>query len=258
VTFTNISQGHLKVLTTCARKFGYLYIDRLSQPIDPEQELKMRWGSQFHLLMQQREMGLPIEPFLEKSPLLGNWLRSMVSTAPDIFEIKPNQRRESERVRTVLMDEYLLMTISDLVILEPDRARIIDWKTYPLPKQKQDLDRDWQLRLYMYVLAETSSFSPKQISFTYWFIQSLPQPQSLAFKYTIKQHKETQRELQEILASLTSLWETHGSNGSDWPQVDLGSGHCKFCNFANRCDRATKTPATQPEIDLAAIPEVEI
>ncbi|NJR31987.1 MAG: PD-(D/E)XK nuclease family protein [Chamaesiphon sp. CSU_1_12] len=82
---------------------------------------------------------------------------------------------------------------------------MIDWKTYPLPKYKKDLDLEWQTRLYLYLLAETSDYLPKQIAFTYWFIQSTPQPKSVSINYTLKQHRQTQIDLLALLEKIDNL-----------------------------------------------------
>jgi PD-(D/E)XK nuclease superfamily len=55
-----ISQRHLKILEACPRQFEHTYFDRLTLPIKPAQQVKTQLGSDFHLLMHQRELGLPI------------------------------------------------------------------------------------------------------------------------------------------------------------------------------------------------------
>jgi len=59
-----LSQGHLNLLETCPRKFQHTYLEQLNSPANPEHEERQTLGSRFHLLMQQREMGLPINSFL--------------------------------------------------------------------------------------------------------------------------------------------------------------------------------------------------
>jgi hypothetical protein len=240
-----LSQRHLKILETCPRQFEYIYFDRLTLPVPPAQQSKTQLGSDFHLLMQQRELGLPIEPILERSPQLNGWMQAIVATAPELFQSDPHTWRESEHVRTLaianadskLCDNYLLTVIYDLVILHPNRADIIDWKTYPLPKYKKDLDREWQTRLYLYLLAETSEYLPKQISFTYWFIQSSPQPKSVQICYTLKQHRQTQTDLLTLLGKLTTWLNAYRDRGEPFPQVETSTGLCQKCNFAARCGR---------------------
>lgn len=256
-----LSQRHLKILETCPRQFEYIYFDRLTLPISPTQQIKTQLGSDFHLLMQQRELGLPIDPILARSTQLNGWMQAMISTAPELFQSDSQTDRESEQVRTLTIDHYLLTVIYDLVILQPHRADIIDWKTYPLPKYKKDLDREWQTRLYLYLLAETSEYLPKQISFTYWFIQSAPQPISVQICYTLKQHRQTQTDLLTLLSRLTIWLNAYRDRGEPFPQVETSTGLCQNCSFAARCGRESLDPATPiASIGhyLAELPIVEI
>jgi hypothetical protein len=256
-----ISQRHLKILETCPRQFEHTYCDRLTLPINPAQQVKTQLGSDFHLLMHQRELGLPIEPILARSPQLNTWMQAMLQAAPTLFESNDRTLRESEQVRTIQIDNYLFTAIYDLVILQPEQADIIDWKTYPLPKYKKDLDLEWQTRLYLYILAETSDYLPKQIAFTYWFIQSTPQPKSIKISYTLKQHRQTQIDLLALLAKLTDWLDADQHPREPFPQVAASTGSCDRCNFAARCDRqGLNSPESDPftSLDLLHIPLIPI
>ncbi len=237
-----LSQRHLKILETCPRQFEYVYLDRLT----PIQQSKTQLGSDFHLLMQQRELGLPIESILDRSPTIKGLIDAISTTAPELFERKPNEWRESEHVRTLTIDNYLFTAIYDLVILAPDRAEIIDWKTYPLPKYKKDLAHEWQTRLYLYLLAETSEYLPKQITFTYWFIQSTPKPKSVRICYTLKQHRQTHQDLLTLLSKLTDCLATAKSDREQFPQIATSTGLCQKCSFAPRCGREGQDSSSLP------------
>jgi PD-(D/E)XK nuclease superfamily len=256
-----LSQRHLKILETCPRQFEYLYFDRLALTVSPQQQVKSQLGSDFHLLMQQRELGLPIAPILERAPQQQSWMQSILTTAPELFQSEPQAWRESEHVRTLAIDNYLFTVIYDLVILQPERANIIDWKTYPLPKHKKELDRDWQTRLYSYVLAETSDYVPKQIAFTYWFIQSSPQPKSVQIGYTLKQHQQTKSDLSNLLSKLTTWIDAYRTDREPFPQVASSTGVCQRCSFAARCGRESADlaePNVSEHLTLADIPLVSI
>lgn len=263
-----LSQRHLKVLETCPRQFEYLYFDRLALTVSPYQQVKSQLGSDFHLLMQQRELGLPIAPILERAPQQQAWMQAILTTAPELFESEPQTWRESEHIRTLAIDNYLFTVIYDLVILQPDchkdslhqQANIIDWKTYPLPKNKKELDRDWQTRLYAYVLAETSDYLPKQIAFTYWFIQSSPQPKSVRIGYTLKQHQQTKSDLHDLLSKLTTWVDAYRTDREHFPQVATSAGVCQRCSFADRCGRDPELAesTTLANLTLADIPLVSI
>jgi hypothetical protein len=256
-----LSQRHLKVLETCPRQFEYSYFDRLALTITPSQQAKSQLGSDFHLLMQQRELGLPIAPILERAPQQQRWMEAILTTAPELFQSEPQTWRESEHVRTLAIDNYLFTVIYDLVILQPDLANIIDWKTYPLPKNKKELDRDWQTRLYAYLLAETSEYTPKQIAFTYWFIQSSPQPKSVRIGYTLKQHQQTDSDLRDLLSKLTTWVDAYRTDREPFPQVASSTGVCQRCSFAARCGRQSPDlaePNTLAHLTLEDIPLVSI
>jgi hypothetical protein len=256
-----ISQRHLKILETCPRQFEYTFCDRLTLPMSPIQQSKTQLGSDFHLLMHQRELGLPIEPILARSPQLNTWMQAMLQTAPELFQTDAQTWRESEHVRTLEIGNYLFTAIYDLLILQPDRADIIDWKTYPLPRYKKDLDLEWQTRLYLYLLVETSDYPPKQIAFTYWFIQSTPQPKSIKINYTLKQHRQTGTDLRDLLAKLTAYLDANQANREPFPQVAASTGLCQHCNFAARCGREqldSPAPDTFTTHDLHQIPLLPI
>ncbi len=185
----------------------------------------------------------------------------MLQTAPELFETESHTWRESEHVRTLEIDNYLFTAIYDLLILQPDRADIIDWKTYPLPRYKKDLDLEWQTRLYLYLLAETSDYVPKQIAFTYWFIQSTPKPKSVKISYTLKQHRQTQSDLLALLGKLTDWLDAYQANREHFPQVAMSTGLCQHCLFAARCDREHLDPpeaSTFTSHDLYHIPMLPI
>ncbi len=256
-----ISQRHLKILETCPRQFEYTFCDRLTTPVAPDRQSKTQLGSHFHLLMHQRELGLPIEPILARSPQLNTWMEAMLQTAPELFTIDSQDWRQSEHVRTLEIDDYLFTAIYDLLILGADKAQIIDWKTYPLPRYKKDLDREWQTRLYLYILAETSNYLPKQMSFTYWFIQSHPVPKSVKIDYTLKQHRQTKLDLDELLAKLTDWLAAYHTKQEHFPQVAASTGSCERCNFAIRCDRQqleTAPTLTFDNRDLYHLPAIPI
>jgi hypothetical protein len=256
-----LSQKHLQILETCPRQFEYIYFDRLTLPVAPAQQIKSRLGKDFHLLMQQQELGLPIESILAQSSQMAGWMKAIMETAPELFETDAQTWRESEHLRTLAIDNYLFTGIYDLLILQPDRADIIDWKTYPLPRYKKDLAREWQTKLYLYLLAETSEYLPKQIAFTYWFIQSNPRPKSVQICYTLKQHRQTHDELLALSSKLTNWLNSYQADGEPFPQVEQSTGLCQHCHFATRCRReqsSEASPSTFMSHELAQIPPIPV
>ena len=199
-----LSQGHLNLLEICPPKFAQSYLTQASSLPNPEIEDKQIWGSRFHLLMQQRELGLPIESLLQEDTELNRSLKALVEAAPELLNPNHQQKRAAEHSRTIGFGNYLLTVIYDLLIAQSDRATIVDWKTYLKPQTKSKLARNWQTRLYLYVLAETSVYSPEQLSMTYWFVKLPDKPQSHTFFYNQQLHQKTERDLTKLLTELDS------------------------------------------------------
>jgi hypothetical protein len=208
-----LSQGHLNLLETCPPKFRQSYLTQGSSLPKPESEEKQLWGSRFHLLMQQRELGLPIESLLREDLELDRSLKALIQAAPELLTNHSQQKREAEHSRTLSFGNYLLTVIYDLLIAEEFQAKIIDWKTDLKPRKRNQLARNWQTRLYLYVLAKTSDYLPEQISMTYWFVRLPDKLQSQTFTYNERLYRQTEVDLAKLLVKL-DLWLKNNDNCS--------------------------------------------
>ncbi len=256
-----LSQGQLTLLSYCPRRFQHSILESLSVPSSPTLLAAQQWGDRFHLLMQQREMGLPIDPVLSQDPELQTCLTQLQATAPDLFDTTGEIFRQSEQGRSLSFNGYWFTVVYDLLRQWSDRADIIDWKTYLQPKALKHLRQDWQTRLYLYILVETSDLAPEQISMVYWFVRTphpetgQPQPQQVRIPYTATDHIQTERDLQALTDRLTDLLASR----DNFPQLSTDDPKCATCPFAVRCQRgfAQATGGSQLA-DLAAIAEVAI
>ena len=109
-------------------------------------------------------------------------VKDLVEAATELSEPKENSWREAEHSRTMGHGDFVLTVIYDLLIAQPDKAIILDWKTYRQPQKRANLAKNWQTRLYLYVLVETSEYTPEQITMTYWFVKS-GKPKNISFNY---------------------------------------------------------------------------
>lgn len=265
-----LSQGHLNLLATCPRKFQHTYLDQLASPMSPEQQERLDWGSRFHLLMQQRELGLPIEAILAADPQFAGCLTAFINSAPEVINPNPKKHifRQAEHERILNFQNYILTVRYDLLIAEKKKAQIHDWKTYPRPQNRQHLEHNWQTRLYLYVLAETSPYLPQQISITYWFVQASletpaqPNLQNIKFIYDRSTHEKTQLALEQLLQNLTIWLENYQETGEPFPQIPETSRDCEHCHFSMRCHRASEEKIVQQILEelpnLATIQEIKL
>ncbi len=263
-----LSQGQLNILQTCPRKFQYTYLEHLSSPVTPDQRTKMIWGSRFHLLMQQRELGLPVDLLLQGDEQMQRCYTGLLEAAPDLFKRESganlHQFRAAEHRRLMNFEGYLFTVIYDLMIADETRAQILDWKTYPLPKKDRTLAENWQTRLYPFVLAETSDYAPEEITMTYWFVQSAEtgddrssKCESWTFHYNRAKHEETAKYLTHLLKQL-KIWSEDYERRKPFPQVAVTEGVCDNCPFLTRCQRGGDSGSRVNEGDrMTAFSDIE-
>ena len=248
----NLSQAHLNLLSICPPKFQQVYLDCLGSIPNPQQQESMAWGSRFHLLMQQRELDLPIASLLASDSELDTAFQALIQTAPELSKSETDWWREAEHLRTLGYGNFVLTVIFDLLIANRDRAIILDWKTYRKPQKAKQLAQNWQTRLYLYVLAETSEYSPEQIQMTYWFVRS-GKPRQVTLNYDPIQHQNTERELDLLLTQLETWLQNYQELRLDFPHVTDCQERCP--HYESLVTEAS--PAEQQQNWLKAIAEIE-
>ena len=221
-----LSQSHLNLLSICPPKFQQIYVDGLGTIPDPRQQESMKWGSQFHLLMQQRELTLPIEPLLTSDPELDSSFKALMATATELVR-DSNTWREAEHYRTFSHHNFVLTVIYDLLLAKEDRAIILDWKTYRQPQGASKLAHSWQTRLYLYVLVETSEYTPEQIQMTYWFVKS-GKPKNVILEYSQRQHQQTEQDLMDLLANLEIWLQSYQDRQINFPHQPDCESRCPY------------------------------
>jgi hypothetical protein len=252
----SLTQGHLRQLEICPRRYQYTYVDRYTVPSAPEQWLGQEWGTQFHQVMQQRDLGLPVEQLLRADAPMAAAVEALRTAAPELFAEQPGLFRQSEHRRTLVVNGYLLTAVYDLLLLGDTGGQIVDWKTYQRPPGAAQLAQEWQTRLYLYLLVETSDLSPERVAMVYWFVPppglGAAPPSSIALAYTTAQHRRTGADLQRLTDRLSELLAAPG----DLPQVEPEQGYCALCPFAVRCQRSSERYGLGEAVDLPAIADI--
>lgn len=280
-----ISQQHLNILETCPRKFEYLYLNGLNLPLDPEKQDRIKFGNQFHLLMQQKELCLDISPILTNSPALADCFQSLQKSAPEILKpevlktdsILPDQAakssifRQAEYNLNLTYKNYIITAIYDLLITDDQYAYIYDWKTYPLLENSNRVIENWQTRLYLFLMAEASDYVPENITMTYWFIKSneSQKAEHLKISYDQNQHEKNRQDLDNLLDKLTNYLNQQQTEQKPFPQVNVNLGICAPCQFLNRCQnqqlelnlvegKIEKDVINPAWLNIHSIPEISI
>ncbi|MEO1508434.1 MAG: PD-(D/E)XK nuclease family protein [Cyanobacteria bacterium J06633_23] len=252
----SLSQAHLTLLESCPRRFQYIFNQSLAVPPKPAGQEAALWGSQFHLLMQQQFLGIPIDVMSTAHGDMTAKVEALRQQAPQLFHSGPDERlRQSEHQRTLAFNGYLFTVIYDLLVLTDSSGLIVDWKTYLKPPLQQYLAQDWQTRLYLYVLSETSHLNPEQLTMAYWFVrhrndrgEDLP-PSDYRFAYSLQQHDQTRAELLRLTDQLSALRQSNA-----FPQTSVLE-RCGRCPFQIRCQRLDEPSLP---LDLEDIEEISL
>ncbi|MBD2329452.1 PD-(D/E)XK nuclease family protein [Alkalinema sp. FACHB-956] len=251
-----LAQGQLALLSSCPRKFQYGILEQLAVPTVPEDSRRLAEGNQFHALLQQWDLGLPIDPLVQTHPTLQTWFDAFVAASPQILTLAGESApiRQSEQSRTIALADHVLVAVYDLLLLGNHQAQILDWKTYPKPRNATLLANQWQTRLYLYLLAETSPYPPDALAMTYWFFQGRDgqaAPQSVTIPWDQAHHDRTRQELQTVTDNLSQWLNQYEGAGQSFPQVDPASPLCKTCAFAVSCQRHSTLPLDALSLDAS-------
>jgi len=260
LTVTPISQRHLHAWETCRRKYRYSFLEDLSLPeADLQRQRTLLLGSNFHLLMQQRELGLDVSALASSDRKLQSWLDAFESQPPKMLDgERLCEHRRTLEIAIAISNQqdnncdrncFVLTAIYDFLILGEHTAQILDWKTHQIAIAAEQLKNNWQTCLYLYLLAKTTNYSPDQLSMTYWFANTA---ESVIINYSQSEYERTERRLQQILTEITKA----GDDFDHYPKVALGSDACNYCEFRDRCDRGEVF--AKVTTDITEISEVEI
>jgi CRISPR/Cas system-associated exonuclease Cas4 (RecB family) len=258
-TINSISQGHLNIWEICRRKYQYCFLEQLSLPeADLERQKNLLLGSNFHLLMQQKELGLDVSSIASSDPKLQSWLAAFEHQPPAMIEGDRNceHRRTLEMPVEMSLHHsqnrdrnqayFVLTAIYDFLILGDRKAQILDWKTHQVAIAAEKLKTNWQTRLYLYLLAKTTSYKPEQLSMTYWFANTA---ESVIIPYSQAEYISTETQLKQILTEINQAIK--------YPKLPLSCPDCNYCEFRDRCDRGDLLTSFIHN-DIADIPEVTI
>lgn len=236
------SQSSLEDYSACPRRFQLRYVDRLAWPApvtEPalEYEAHLRRGEQFHRLVQQHLIGVPVAALtahVEADPHLYHWWDNYLKHAP-VHHLEG--ARYAEIGLLAHLDDSALRAQYDLIIARPGESlTIIDWKTAQKPPPRETLARRWQTRVYRWVLAAAGAalndgapVDPAQIEMIYWFPGAPDQAEH--FSYDDALFAADRAALADCIAEIQVRAAFERTE-----QVK----RCDYCNYRSLCDRGTE------------------
>ena len=244
------SQSSLQDFSDCARRFQLRYIDRLSWPaVDSEpvgeNEKRQQEGQLFHRLVQQHFLGMPAEKLsdLANTPNLQRWWNNFVTWQKSPAGPSKVSSVRPELTLSMPIGEHRLLAKYDLLVVDPQGAKIYDWKTYAKRPRDEWLSARWQTRVYRSLLTRAGAhlnhnqeFDPEQIEMIYWFSDFPSEP--AVFKYDPKQYKRDTASILKVVEEISSARE--------FP-LTPEEKTCRFCGYRSYCNRGIRAG----ESDLA-------
>lgn len=249
------SQNNLQDFVDCPRRFELRYLLRQMWPAirsEPvlEHEKTMLRGEQFHQMVHQHQLNLPIEQISDQTedPILLQWWQDYLANFPAGLP----ERRFFEHTLQTSFGGYRLIGKYDLLAIEPGkRAVIVDWKTGARKTNRPVLKQRIQTRLYPLLLVEAGAslndgqpLLPGQVEFVYWFSAEPGQPEN--FIYSREQYQTDRDFLLELIAQVEHHHQTLFPLTAD-------ERKCSFCNYRSLCQRGIQAGSSDTEED--EIPE---
>lgn len=242
-----LSQSSLQSYADCPRRFELRYLKGLSWPALETREaldleMSMQRGHEFHHLLYQHAMGIPI-PNLEmtiEDEAIRHWWRNYL--AWQAKHLSGERWAEITLTTTIptpssATGPLLLTAKYDLVTkLSNGALLIVDWKT-GRTQRRSHLASRLQTLVYRYVLTRAGGWligdqrlRPEQVRMIYWFAED---GSTVEFGYSDDEQYQDEQSLLSIVDEIV--------NRVEFPQTD-DDRRCRFCSYRSLCDRGVEAP----------------
>jgi hypothetical protein len=265
------SQGSLQDFVECRRRFYLRYLRRLAWPaVQSEPALEFErylWeGEQFHRMVQQHQVGVPLERLapMAQGEDLSRWWQNYLSYSGEKGSLgslaADGSRRYAEISLSVPVGSTRLVAKYDLlVVTSAERAVIFDWKTARKRPRRQWLAAHLQTRVYPYLLVRAGAhlnqgrpFAPDQVEMVYWFANFPEQVER--FLYNKNAFDSDGEYLAELVSSVQRMDAAEFTLTAD-------ERRCAFCVYRSLCergDRAGMLAEYESEMEAAEGFELEL
>jgi predicted RecB family nuclease len=227
------SQSSLQDYVDCARRFELRYLMQLRYPAveaEPliEHERHMRLGDDFHRLVYQHLVGVPVEKLTASlhHETIRRWWENYLK-----YHLPAGQRHAELKLFARLAGHRLVAKYDLLV--RGEKFTIVDWKTSTQRTKRERLLERLQTLVYRYVLVEAGTYlnggapiQPEQIEMIYWFPEYPHDPE--IFDYDTAQHQQVEQYLTSLIREIEAR-----STFELTPVL----AHCRYCTYRSLCER---------------------
>lgn len=186
-----------------------------SEIISPASASARCLGEQFHLIMQQSLMGMPIDSLLNNHSQLKQWFSGLQLLAPEIWCEEANTWRSYSHQIDYFYGDVILTSNFDLLISNPEQLEIVNWTT-DTQFNLTDIQWQWRTELELFLMAQTDSYLPEQIRLSYWLLNHSTLPMKFSIHYSNQALLAFKTKLERTLSKLPELFPkavvTNGNN----------------------------------------------
>ncbi len=216
----------------------------VSEPV-LEREQHIENGNRLHLLVQQYVAGLSEQEITSSihDDILMKWWKNFMQFNP-LQEY--NVQKLAEYTLSTRVAGFALDAKFDLLVVRPDNYfTIFDWKTNNRFPNLAKLEKNFQTRVYRYVLAKTGSMLinqedllPENIKMVYWYAEFPEEP--IEFPYSPHTMLEDKQALLQIIQEINNL-PLDSFQKTNFLQT------CELCQYRSYCDRGVSAGSWSQE-----------
>ncbi|WP_028854930.1 PD-(D/E)XK nuclease family protein [Psychrilyobacter atlanticus] len=219
------SQNSLGTFQRCPKMFEYIYIDGISgRGVDPELKKSIERGTDFHILAERYFNGMKDYFYIRDEQLL-EWMDVLEKRYPEKVDCKSEVEIRQDK------DEIRLMAKYDLLIIEDDKIKIVDFKTNKNPYNVGVMEESIQTKVYMFLLGENFKkiFPKKKINDISMEYFQLNYPGNKIFiEYNEKKHEKNKKILKELIGEIKKNKKNFFIKNNET---------CEKCGFESFCKK---------------------
>lgn len=261
------SASSLQDYVDCPRRFQLRFLLRIAWPApraEPvsEQEHHARLARDFHRLIHQHLLGLPVDALSASvhDPDLKRWWQAYLAYAPALGDA----RVMPEVTLSAPLEGYRVIAQYDAIVVQPspyqeasDREAastrpvlIIDWKTYRQQPTRTWLAQRLQTRVYPAILVQSGApvvnwprIEPDAVAMRYWLAEYPNEAQT--FLYDVATYQADLDYLTSLIAEIKErIRRSEPENDArleapaddTWP-LTSNVERCRYCNYRSLCGR---------------------
>jgi len=266
------SQSSLQDYSDCCRRFQLRYIEQLKWPAVEnapvlENEHRQVEGQQFHRMVQQLLIGLPVERLTQiannsNSENIARWWGNFLSARKSSLIDLTKQQFFPEQSLSAPLGKHRITAKYDLITVIDGQATIYDWKTYHNRPRDEQMAVRLQTKVYLSLLLNAGAhlnnnlpFSPERAEMVYWYADFPSEP----FRYPSEEshYKRDWKDLDSLISEISAK--------RSFPLTD-DQKKCGYCTYRSFCERGisaterTEFEDTESEswdVDMEQIQEIE-